>query len=139
MATCRLGTVLARALGDGDVVALRGDLGAGKTTLAAAVIGARGYRGLVKSPTYTLIEEYDIDGTRIIHADLYRLAHARDLEAIGWWDYFNGRTIALIEWPERAENFVVSDVDVCLTVNEDGRNARLRALSSRGAEILGSL
>lgn len=138
-ATRRLGTALGHVLVDGDVVRLRGELGVGKTTLAAAVIGARGYEGSVKSPTYTLVEEYDINGTRIIHVDLYRLEQAQDLEAIGWWDYFDGHTIALIEWPERAENFVVGDIDVCLTLNEDGRNARLRALSLRGAEILDSL
>lgn len=136
--TIELGQRLARNLRGGDVVFLRGDLGSGKTTLAAAIVRALGHDGLVKSPTYTLIEEYELGALRIVHADLYRLEGGTELEAFGWWDYGDARTLLLIEWPERGD-LRHADIDVCLAVTDYGRQAQLRSLSQRGAEVLGAL
>ncbi len=137
--THRLGAALARALAPGDEVWLRGELGSGKTALAGAVIAALGHTGSVKSPTYTLVEEYVLGGLRIVHADLYRLRAPEELVALGWWDYQDGRTVTLVEWPERAGGLVRGDVDVWLTVTDDDRQAQLRGLSQRGAAVVDSL
>ncbi|MHB8252223.1 MAG: tRNA (adenosine(37)-N6)-threonylcarbamoyltransferase complex ATPase subunit type 1 TsaE [Acidiferrobacter sp.] len=138
-ATVKLGTDLARALRPGDAVFLRGDLGSGKTALAGTIIQAKGYEGPVKSPTYTLIEEYELGALRVVHADLYRLAMPAELETLGWWDYLDGRTLTLVEWPERAGDLLRADVDVCLAVTDHDRQAQLRALSRRGVEVLDTL
>lgn len=138
-ATAELGLALARAVRPRDSIFLRGNLGSGKTTLVAAVVRALGYVGAVKSPTYTLVEEYDLGAVRIIHADLYRLQGAQELEGLGWWDYLDVRTITLIEWPERAGDLLRADVDVYLAVTDYGRQAQLRALSPRGVEVIDSL
>lgn len=138
-ATQRLGAALAKALGAEDQVFLRGDLGSGKTALAGAILRAFGYGGLVKSPTYTLVEEYDLGFLRVVHADLYRLTAPEDLETLGWWDYLDGRTLTLVEWPERSGDLLRADVDVWLTVTDDGRQAQLRALSPRGVGVLEAL
>lgn len=138
-ATIQLGAALASALRPGDDVFLRGGLGSGKTALAGTIIQALGYEGLVKSPTYTLIEEYDLGALRIIHADLYRLTAPEELEVLGWWDYHDRRTLTLVEWPERAKDLLRADVDVYLAVTDYGRQAQLRALSERGIEVLDTL
>ncbi len=136
--TTHLGAVLGPKLQAGDRILLRGDLGAGKTALAAAILAGRGYAGAVKSPTYTLVEEYALEDLRIVHADLYRLRDCAELDAIGWRDYDDGHTAFLIEWPERG-GVLGGDIDVSLSVTDDGRQARLRSLSPRGEEILRSL
>lgn len=132
----RLATELAAAVRGGDSIFLRGDLGIGKTALAGAMLRALGYQGLVKSPTYTIIEEYSLPELRVIHADLYRLDGQEDLESLGWRDYLDSETLIIIEWPERAFNFVHGDVDVWLTLTDDARRAQLRPLSPRGEDIL---
>jgi tRNA threonylcarbamoyladenosine biosynthesis protein TsaE len=82
-------------------VFLRGDLGAGKTTLVRGLLRALGYRGPVRSPTYTLIEPYEVGDTRIHHLDLYRLGDPEELEFLGIRDLLDGRGLLLVEWPER--------------------------------------
>ena len=102
---------------------LRGDLGAGKTCLARGFMRAAGHRGAVPSPTYTLVEPYDIAGLRVFHIDLYRLGDAGELEYLGWRDMRPG--ILLIEWPERAPDVERgADLEIQLRNAGAGRRAR---------------
>lgn len=142
-ATERLGADLAGALGDRPgpwLIALEGSLGAGKTTMARGFLRALGHAGRVPSPTYTLVEPYDISGREVLHMDLYRLADARELEYLGFRDVFDGDAMVLVEWPERAgERMPPADIRVSLSVAGEGRTARLSAETTRGAEVLTAL
>ena len=88
------------------VVYLRGDLGAGKTTFARALIQSLGYIGHVKSPTYGLLETYSAGGVNILHLDLYRIDRPRDLEQLAIRDLFDEKSLLLVEWPEKGGNFL---------------------------------
>lgn len=103
-ATIAIGRALAAALpaAGGLLLGLAGELGAGKTTLARALLRELGVTGPVRSPTYTLVEPYEIDGKVILHFDLYRLEHPQDLETLGYRELRAGSRLALLEWPERA-------------------------------------
>jgi len=83
------------------VIWLQGDLGAGKTAFARALIHALGYKGRVKSPTYTLLEQYQMDSMQVLHMDLYRIADPGELEFLGLPDLLDEQTILLIEWPDK--------------------------------------
>jgi tRNA threonylcarbamoyladenosine biosynthesis protein TsaE len=101
-ATLALGARLAGSLAPGELILLEGDLGMGKTTLVRGMLRALGYRGLVKSPTFTLIEPYEFDHWRIYHLDLYRISDPGELAFIGLDELMDGQAIVLVEWPERA-------------------------------------
>lgn len=101
-----LGAVLAKKCSGGSIIYLEGELGAGKTTLVRGFVRALGYLGLVKSPTYTLIESYELDSLHVYHMDLYRLTNPTELQAIGLSDYLTSHSICLIEWPEKAEKLL---------------------------------
>lgn len=104
------------------IVYLHGDLGAGKTTLVRAVLRAAGYAGTVKSPTFTLVEEYRIQRRVIYHFDLYRLADPEELEWIGIRDYFTEPAICFIEWPEKGAGMLPPpDCSIALSVLGEGR------------------
>jgi tRNA threonylcarbamoyladenosine biosynthesis protein TsaE len=116
---------------------LKGDLGAGKTTFARGFLRGFGYEGAVKSPTFSLLESYDVMPYRVIHFDLYRLMNVVELEGLGWADFFNGKQTCLIEWPDRAaEQLPVFDITVFFIVVDEGREVRLEAHSKLGEEIL---
>jgi tRNA threonylcarbamoyl adenosine modification protein YjeE len=123
-ATARLGGNIAGGLRAGDAVALWGDLGAGKTTLARAILRALGVTEDVPSPTFTLVQSYD---TRlpVAHYDLYRLKNAREMEELGFDDALADGAV-LVEWPERAPEVLPPDaLHVRLGVQSGTRSARL--------------
>ena len=126
-ATRDLGSELAQRLGPGQTVWLRGDLGAGKTSLAAAILRGLGENGPVKSPTFTLVEPHPLDNFVVYHFDLYRLSDPEELEFLGGRDYFGGNCLCLVEWPERGEGWLPApDLVVELAVEGHGRRATLR-------------
>lgn len=126
------------------VIFLQGDLGAGKTTLVRGFLHALGFKGNVKSPTYTLVEPYQLDSTRVYHFDLYRLGEPDELEYAGGRDYFDGQSISLIEWPEKAQGYLPeADIECFLSYQLEsaiaGRRCQLKAHSSKGQQILNQL
>ena len=139
-ATEALGAQLAQRLKPGCVLELHGDLGAGKTTLVRGLLRALGHRGAVKSPTYTLVEPYQIDSWRVFHWDLYRLTDPEELEFLGLRDQLDGEAALLIEWPERGQGELpAADLIISLGYVGAGRAARLEACSPRGAGMLAQL
>lgn len=124
----------------GGVIFLSGNLGSGKTTLARGLLRAAGVSCAVKSPTYTLVEEYDIAELRLAHFDLYRLGSARELEEFGLRDYLDRGTLCLIEWPERGECALpMPDLRIDLQPVNPGRSVDLRAATIRGQNWLKTL
>jgi len=113
-----LGAQLFACLPEKCTVFLRGDLGTGKTTLVRGFLTAAGHQGAVKSPTYTLVEEYEITGRHYYHFDLYRLTDPEELEWIGFQDYFNQDTVCFIEWPEKGVGFL-PDADIIIEIEAD--------------------
>ena len=140
-ATVALGQTLAEALGDrpaGWLVLLEGELGAGKSTLARALLKALGHTGSVPSPTYTLVEPYEFSGFSAYHIDLYRIADGEELEYLGFSDLADG--LRLIEWPDRAPALLAdADLVIQLEYDGDGRSARLSALSERAQQALSGM
>lgn len=136
-ATIALGQRLARGLTPGLVIYLRGDLGAGKTTLVRALLNALGHAGRVKSPTYTLVEPYQAGGLNLRHFDLYRFQDESEWETAGFRDEFDGRNVCLVEWPEQAAGLLPpADLEIALQILPQGRIARLHALTETGKQCL---
>ncbi len=146
-AMVQFGRVLAGALTGTEYVALYGPLGAGKTTLARALLRAAGHGGPVRSPTFTLVEPYELQAFTVLHLDLYRLAAAEELEWLGVRDQF-GDVVLLIEWPERGEGWLpMADLELRLDFKQstagadesDGRVLVATARSAKGEAILAKL
>ena len=137
--TAALGASIARALAGrpGAVIYLEGPLGAGKTTLARGLLRELGVTGAIRSPTYTLLEPYEMSGRSLVHLDLYRLTDERELEPLGLRDYPPERCWWLIEWPERAAaRLPPADLSVTLAHAGNGRRAELSgALAGMVPEI----
>ena len=143
-AQLKLAASIAKHTKAGCVIFLEGDLGAGKTTFVRGFLQSLGFTGNVKSPTYTLVEPYLINGQQIYHFDLYRLGEPDELEYAGGRDYFDKESICLIEWPEKAAGYLpVADMLCQLSYQaEQGHDGRLCVLSSnthKGREIIDSL
>ena len=135
-----LGGRIASGLRVGMVIFLHGDLGAGKTTLVRGILRGLGYAGAVKSPTYTLVESYELDGRLIYHFDLYRLNEPEELEFLGIRDYLQGQGICLVEWAERGAGILPRpDVDVSIEQVDDKRIVQLHSHTDNGAVLSGGL
>lgn len=139
-ATERAGQCLAPVLGAGGIVFLEGTLGAGKTHLARALLRALGHQGAVKSPTYTLVEPYELAALSVFHFDLYRLADPEELEFMGIRDYFAPGQLCLVEWPSRGAGFLPApDLSLKLAPQGQGRSLWATAASPLGAAALRAL
>lgn len=118
-------------------VYLEGDLGAGKTTLARGFLQALGHRGRVPSPTYTLVEPYELSGYRIYHVDLYRIRDARELEHLGLSEQLDSGVVTVIEWPEHGAGHLPSpDLRLRLQCLAAGRSLTYEALTEPGRLLI---
>lgn len=139
-ATAALGTALAAGAGPGRVLHLRGDLGAGKTTLVRGLLRGLGYAGRVKSPTYTLVEPYALSSLHFYHFDFYRLRDASEWLSSGLAEYFNRDSFCVVEWPERAgPRLPAPDLEIRLEHADNARRAHLQAFTPAGEGWLSSL
>ncbi|MDR5898140.1 tRNA (adenosine(37)-N6)-threonylcarbamoyltransferase complex ATPase subunit type 1 TsaE [Halomonas vilamensis] len=134
------GETLGRVFQGRGRIYLEGDLGAGKTTLTRGVLRAYGYQGAVKSPTYTLIEPYELNGQRLYHLDLYRLGDPEELEFIGGRDVLDDEALCLVEWPSRGAGWLPEgDLRIHLSVADSGRVASISAGTECGQQWLSAL
>ena len=132
-AMTRFGSRVAQVTAGVGVIFLEGDLGAGKTTLSRGLIRGLGHEGAVKSPTFTLVEPYEIGSIRAFHFDLYRLVDPEELEFMGVRDYFDGHALCLIEWPQRGAGFLPKpDLTITISPLGQGRCVTLSPQGSRG-------
>lgn len=150
-ATLAFGGQLAKAIVPNTTIFLQGDLGAGKTTLSRGLLRGLGFDGKVKSPTYTILESYDINIEKgleccINHFDLYRFNDEEEWEAAGFREAFNAQSVCLIEWPEKAiQCLPQADLEIALTMqslpdNESiGRLVTVKALTTTGQQMLDRL
>lgn len=143
-ATMQLASQLARAWLQAEltqqaatVLTLHGDLGAGKTTFTRGFLRACGYQGVVKSPTYTLVEPYSIHERIVYHFDLYRLGDAEELEFTGARDCFAEQSMCLIEWPEKAESALPqADLACRIEASTHSRVICLQPYTERGKLLM---
>jgi len=139
-ATVAMGGVLAQNITQGAVIYLHGDLGAGKTTFTRGVVQGFGHTGKVKSPTYTLVEPYELENQSIYHFDLYRLSDPEELEFMGIRDYFNDKSICMIEWPEKGAEFLATaDLELTLEYVAQKRKVSIMGKTQKGEEIVDRL
>ena len=140
-ATLKRGADFARSINAGMNVYLHGDLGAGKTTFVRGVLHGLGFVGKVKSPTYTLVEPYQIfisqAKVNLYHFDLYRFIDEEEWDAAGFRDYFNPNAVCLIEWSDKAGSLIPqADIDVYLELVGEGRSVCLIANTMAGKKCL---
>ncbi len=141
-ATINLGKMVADVILPGICIYLLGDLGAGKTTFSRGFVQSLGFSGNVKSPTYTLVENYTLKSFVLHHFDLYRLLDPEELEFMGIRDYFDGSAVSLVEWPHRGEGYIApADITVNISYLPDGqgREAVIEAFSTKGSAVLEKL
>lgn len=137
VALLNFGRGLAACLTPGLMIELRGELGAGKTTLSRAIIQFLGHEGAVKSPTYTLVEPYEHIQPPVYHFDLYRISDPDELHYLGVESYFNESSLCLVEWPERGGG-LLPEADLVITLEHTvpGRRISVNACSDKGHSVL---
>lgn len=136
-ATLALGAALASCLRPGTIIYLYGDLGAGKTTLVRGLLRKLGFSGRVKSPTYTLMEPYEVAGMTLLHYDLYRMQDPREWLDAGFRDDFTGTNACIVEWPDKAAGLLPrADIEIRLHIEGEGRQVQLTGLTPCGRETL---
>jgi len=126
VAMLEFGAALAGSLKGEELILLQGDLAMGKTTLCQGILQGLGYRGRVHSPTYTLVEPYDVALGRVYHVDFYRISDPAELDFIGWDDILSEAAVKLVEWPELGGDRLPR-ADLCLKISLDselGERAR---------------
>ena len=132
-AMVEFGARLARITAGHGVIFLEGDLGAGKTTLSRGLIRGLGHAGAVKSPTFTVVEPYEMGEVRAFHFDLYRLVDPEELEFLGIRDYFEDDALCLIEWPDKGAGFLPKpDLTITISPQDSGRSLKILSQGSRG-------
>lgn len=138
--TVNIGRDLALCMTQATTVFLHGDLGAGKTTFTRGFVQTLGHQGNVKSPTYTLVEPYEVADWQIYHFDLYRLADPEELEFMGIRDYFSDQSLCLIEWPQRGFGLLPeADIELWLTYVDNEREIKFEANTKNGQTVLNAL
>lgn len=138
--TVNIGRDLALCMTQATTVFLHGDLGAGKTTFTRGFVQTLGHQGNVKSPTYTLVEQYEVADWQIYHFDLYRLADPEELEFMGIRDYFSDQSLCLIEWPQRGFGLLPeADIELWLTYVDNEREIKFEANTKNGQTVLNAL
>jgi len=140
-ATVEFGECLAQTVKNdieiGIVVYLNGDLGAGKTTLTRGFVRGMGHKGNVKSPTYTLVEPYELEQWQVYHFDLYRLADPEELEFMGIRDYFSSDCCSFIEWPEKGAGLLAkADLIINIAYDNEQRVLSINQESTLGQQVL---
>jgi tRNA threonylcarbamoyladenosine biosynthesis protein TsaE len=126
-ATLAFGAALAERLPRDALVLLHGGLGVGKTTLVRGILRGLGHVGSVKSPTYTLLEPYELPSCLVYHFDLYRIADSQELEFIGFDELLETAALKLVEWPERAgHGLPAADFVVRMQVEGEGRRVEIQ-------------
>jgi tRNA threonylcarbamoyladenosine biosynthesis protein TsaE len=137
------GAQLATAIGKIDaplLMLLNGDLGAGKTTISRGLLQGLGHQGAVKSPTYTLVEPYELDIGVVYHFDLYRLIDSEELEHIGFSDYLSEAKLCIIEWPENGGSYIPQpDISIDIGVYQSGRRLTLNSATESGNRCINLL
>ena len=127
------GTRIARVTQGHGLIFLVGNLGMGKTTLSRGIIRGLGHVGAVKSPTFTVVEPYEIGDIRAFHFDLYRLDDPEELEFLGIRDYFDDDALCLIEWPDKGAGFLPKpDLTITISPQDSGRSLNILSQGSRG-------
>ncbi len=136
----RFGHKIAQAVQGRGVIFLLGDLGMGKTTLSRGILRGCGHQGSVKSPTYTLVEPYEVEGKCIYHFDLYRLSDPEELEYLGIRDYFDADALCLVEWPDKGRGMLpVADMLLQIELQGYGRKLSWVAQTELGQKMADKL
>jgi tRNA threonylcarbamoyladenosine biosynthesis protein TsaE len=135
--TLAFGSKMAAFLHAGLTIYLNGNLGAGKTTLVRGILQGLGYRHIVKSPTYNLVEIYKISRLYLYHFDFYRFNDYSEWEEAGFREYFNSDSICIVEWPDKAGNLLpAADLQLFFKIFDSGRSIEIRAGTKAGKQFL---
>ncbi len=137
-ATLELGKQLAQLCPTSQfTLFLEGELGAGKTTLSRGLLRALGHQGNVKSPTYTLVERYDLASRTVFHFDLYRVIDPEELDYLGLDDYFSNQSLCIVEWPSQGSDYLpTADLIIEISYKNHSRNVKITAHTPAGENVL---